>query len=166
VSTHDDPAVVDGADRPGNEDLIAQFAMARARGRALVGPAPDGVFAEPDRLLLIGAFYADLRWARESGAAGWEGHDMPEMASIAYRVLNAARSWRYLETGALGSKVEGASWVRRRNGGAAVDSLLDAALDYQRGGAPEPPPGAAVDAFVDPIEAILRSERRRRGGSG
>lgn len=55
VSTHQEPSVVDGSDRPGDRDLVIHFAMARARGRALMGPEPDELFPEPDRGSLIGA---------------------------------------------------------------------------------------------------------------
>jgi predicted nucleotidyltransferase len=154
--THEKPFVVDGSDRRGDPDLVVHFAMVRARGRALIGPEPDQIFPEPDRAALIRAFLSDLRWAREQGAVEWEGHDMPELASMAYRVLNAARSWRYLETGDLGSKTEGAEWLQRRNRDPTIHQLLDAALAYQRGETPERPDGEAVDAFVDRVEHMLR----------
>jgi nucleotidyltransferase-like protein len=112
VSTHEEPSVVDGHDRPGDEDLVIHFAMARARGRALVGPEPIELFPEPERASLIRAFLSDIDRARGHGAAGWEGHRMPEFASMAYRVLNAARSWRYLESGDLGSKGRGRGLAR------------------------------------------------------
>jgi hypothetical protein len=56
VSTHEHPSVVDGSDRPGDEDLVIHFAMARTRGNALMGPAPAELFPEPDRVTLIRAF--------------------------------------------------------------------------------------------------------------
>src|SRR5207244_2123888 len=114
VGTHDERAVVDGHGRPGDEDMVVHLAMTRARGRALVGPPPVDLIPEQDRRWLIQAILSDFRWSREAGAAGWQGHHSPEFASIAYRVLNAARSWRYLETGELGSKMEGAEWARHR----------------------------------------------------
>ena len=64
---------------------------------------------------------------------------MPELASMAYQVLNAARCWRYLESGELGSKVEGAAWLERRDPDPDTGALLDAALAYQRGGIPNHP---------------------------
>jgi hypothetical protein len=76
---------------------------------------------------------------------------------MAYRVLNAARSWRYLETGDLGSKVEGAGWVERRDPDPNIRALLDAALAFQRGATPDRPDERAVNAFVDSVEAMLRS---------
>jgi predicted nucleotidyltransferase len=163
VSTHEEDSVVDGHDRPGDEDLVIHFAMARARGRALLGPEPNDLFPEPDRPSLLRAFLSDLEWARRHGAAGWEGHDMPDLTSIAYRVLNAARSWRYLKTGELGSKVEGATWLGRADPGPNVPELLGAVLAFQRGEAPRRPEGRMVESFVDNVEAMLR---REIGGGG
>jgi predicted nucleotidyltransferase len=156
VNTHEEPFVVDGSDRPGDQDLVVHFAMARARGRALIGPEPGELFPEPARAWLIQAFLSDIQWAQEEGAAGWEGHHLPELASMAYRVLNAARSWRYMETGELGSKVEGAAWLERRDPDPDTQALLDAALAYQRGGVPGRPGERTVSTFVERVEAMLR----------
>jgi streptomycin 3"-adenylyltransferase len=156
VHTHDEPPVLDGADRSGDEDLVIHFAMARARGEVLLGPEPGELFAAPERASLIHAFLSDIGWARDSGAAGWEGHHLPELASTAYRVLNAARSWRYLETGDLGSKVEGAMWLKRMDPDPDLHALLDAALAFQRGDVPDRPDDRAVNAFVDRVEDMLR----------
>jgi streptomycin 3"-adenylyltransferase len=156
VSTHEEPSVVDGADRPSDEYLVIHFAIVQARGHVLIGPAPGGVFAAPDRASLIRAFLSDIEWAGESGAAGWEGHHMPEFASMSYRVLNAARSWRYLESGDLGSKVEGAAWVERRDPDPDIHALLDAALAFHQGDTPDRPDERTVNAFVDRVEAMLR----------
>jgi predicted nucleotidyltransferase len=157
VSTHEKPFVVDGHDRPGDEDLVIHFAVARARGRPLTGPDPGELFPEPDRASLIRAFLSDIKWAREHGAAGWEGHDMPEFASMAYQVLNGARCLRYLETGDLGSKVEGAAWLEHRDPDPDVHVLLDAALAFQRGDTPDLPDERTVNAFLNRVEALLRS---------
>lgn len=158
VSTHEEPSVVDGHGRPGDEDLTVHFAVARARGRALFGPEPGDLFPEPERGSLIHAFLGDIEWARKQGAAGWEGHDQPELASTTYLILNAARARRYLETGELGSKVEGAAWLERRDPDPDVNALLDAALAFQLGDLPRRPDGPSVEAFVDGVEAILRRE--------
>jgi predicted nucleotidyltransferase len=157
VNTHEEPFVVDGSDRPGDQDLVIHFAMVRARGRALIGPEPTELFLEPVRDSLIQAFLGDIHWAKEEGAAAWEGHDMPELASMAYQVLNAARCWRYLESGELGSKVEGAGWLERRDPDPDTRALLDAALAYQRGGIPNQPDERTVSRFVERVEAMLRS---------
>jgi hypothetical protein len=81
VNTHEEPFVVDGSDRAGDQDLVIHFAIVRARGRALIGLEPGELFPEPDRALLIRAFLSDLRTAKDEGAAWWEGHDRPELAS-------------------------------------------------------------------------------------
>jgi streptomycin 3"-adenylyltransferase len=156
VNTHEEPFVVDGSERPGDQDLVIHFAMARARGRALVGPEPRELFPEPDRAWLIRAILSDIQWAEEEGAAAWEGHHEPELASMAYQVLNAARSWRYLETGALGSKAEGAAWLEHRDPDPDTRVLLLAALAYQRGGAADRPDERTVKTFVERVEAMLR----------
>lgn len=156
VNTHEKPFVVDGSYRPGDQDLVIHFAMARARGRALSGPEPRELFLEPDRASLIRAFLSDIQWADEEGPAAWEGHHRPELASMAYLVLNAARCWRYLETGELGSKVDGAAWLERRDPDPDTRALLKAALAYQRGGTPDRPDERTVHTFVDRVEAMLR----------
>jgi streptomycin 3"-adenylyltransferase len=157
VSTHEEPAVVDGHDRPGDGNLVVQFAVIRARGRALAGPEPAGVFVEPDRALLLQSLLDDLDWARRSGAAGWEGHDRPAAASMAYQVLNGARGLRYVESGELGSKSEGAVWLEARDPDPDVHALLAAALAYQRGEAFELPDELAVAAFAERVDAALRA---------
>ena len=158
VTTHDQPPVMDGGSDSSDPDLVVHVAMSRERGRALAGPDPKVLFPQPDRALLLGAFLADLRWARDEGAAAWEGHREPALSSMAYRVLNAARSWRYVETGALGSKVEGAAWVRQRHGDAGDLQLIETALAVHRGETPELPPDEAVESFVGRIETMLRRE--------
>ena len=157
VSTHEEPLVVAGHDRPGDEDLVLHFAMTRARGVALYGPDPAELFPEPDRVLVIRSMRSDLEWALASGAEGWEGHDLPEFASIAYQVLNGARCLRYLETGELGSKAEGAAWLERHDANPDVHELLETALTYQSGDSPARPPDAdVVDAFMKRIDHALR----------
>ncbi len=158
VSTHEDAPVVDGHDRPGDEDLVAHFAMVRARGRALFGPEPEDLFPRPDRQLLLRAYLSDLRVVRDAGAAWWEGHPMPEFACTAYRVLNAARSWRYLETGALGSKIEGADWVRANDPRAGDRALIDASVAFQHGEPAMMPDREDVEDFVARVEAMLQAE--------
>ena len=157
VRTHDEPFVVDGHDDEGDENLVIDFAMARARGRSLFGPDPAGMFPEPDRAALIRAFRGELEMARRMGASWWESHDLPESASMTYQVLNGARSLRYLDTGELGSKAEGAAWLERHDSNPDVHALLAAALTYQRGGAPTQPDQRVVDAFMDRVEAELRA---------
>jgi hypothetical protein len=132
------------------------FAMVRARGRPLFGPNPSEVFAEPDRAVLLRSMRGDIERARSEGAAWWEGHDLPESASLAYQVLNGARCLRYLETGELGSKAEGAAWLEEHDPDPEVRALIDAALVYQGGDAPEHPDERVREAFMDRVQASLR----------
>ena len=81
---------------------------------------------------------------------------MPELASRAYRVLNAARSRRYLETGDLGSKVEGTIWLQSKDPDPELRRLLDTALAFQRGDVADGLDDRAVNAFVDRVEGLLR----------
>jgi predicted nucleotidyltransferase len=157
VSTHEEPFVVDGHGRPGDEDLVLHFAMARTRGWSLYGPDPNETFFEPDRASLIGAMLNDLESARSGGAAWWDGHDLPESASLAYQVLNGARCLRYLATGELGSKGEGVAWLAANDPDAGVHELIDAALLYQRGGAPDQPDGRTVEAFTERVVSAMRT---------
>ena len=70
--------------------------------------------------------------------------------------VERARCWRYLESGELGSKVEGAAWLERRDPDPDTRALLDAALAYQRGGIPNQPDERTVSGFVERVEAMLR----------
>lgn len=57
--------MVDGSDRPGDQDLVIHFAMVRARGRALIGPQPGELFLEPVRDSLLEAFPATSSGPKE-----------------------------------------------------------------------------------------------------
>jgi hypothetical protein len=110
--------VVDGLGHAGDPDLMAHFAMARARGIALLGPSPAEVFAtvEPSRLLL--SLAEDLSWALDHGLAG-------------SAVLNACRALRYARDGGLYSKLEGGRWALDE--GIGDPALIAAALRRQQG---------------------------------
>jgi hypothetical protein len=82
---------------------------------------------------------------------------LSELASMAYQLLNAARCWRYLESGELGSKVEGAAWLERRDPDPDIRGLLDAALAYHQGGISNHPDERMVSDFVERVEAMLRA---------
>jgi predicted nucleotidyltransferase len=154
--SHEKPFVMDGHDRPGDEDLPLHFAMARARGVSLAGPPPSDVFFEPDEAVLIRSMRSDVETARSEGVAWWEDHDLPASASMAYQVLNGARCLRYLETGELGSKAEGGVWLQERDPDPEVRALMDAALVYQRGGAPKHPDDRVLEGFLDRVVSSLR----------
>jgi hypothetical protein len=160
VSTHEEPMVVLGSEDPGTEYLEIDFAMTRARGRALMGPGPDQVIGGSVPSLLLRALLKDMEWAREGGSAAWEGHESPALSMVTYRVLNAARNWRFAETGELGSKAEGAAWVQREHPEPRLSALLDTALAFQRGGSPDLPDDRLVNVFTERVEAMLRAAIR------
>ncbi|MBD0348868.1 MAG: DUF4111 domain-containing protein [Thermoleophilia bacterium] len=92
------------------EDPAFWFVLDRASAEqhavALAGPEWGDVFAPVSHADVLGALAASLRW-----------HEGNEPASR-NTLLNAARTWRYLETGEWSSKPEAALWllarVRRR----------------------------------------------------
>jgi Domain of unknown function (DUF4111) len=135
--------VVDGSGQAGDPDLLLYVAVCRRSGRAVLGPPPAVVFAEPPRSWLLEATAAELRWA-----AG--------RATFAYQVLTACRAWRFLEDDVLASKVAAGAWARTRLAAAAPDltdltGLVDLALAAQRGEIPmpvDPALLAAADQFL------------------
>jgi streptomycin 3"-adenylyltransferase len=134
--------VVDGAGRPGNQDLVAELAMARARGIALVGPPPRDVIAPVNRAALLHAMADDLRWAVET-----------ERAS--YAVLNACRSLRFVREGTLCSKTEGGEWAIQA--GLGDPDLIGTALDRQHGGDPLADPASAAAFAQEVHEELIRA---------
>jgi hypothetical protein len=110
--------VVDGAGRNGDADLVAHFAMTRARGMALLGPPPAEVFPPVDRTRLIRTFVDDLTWGIDNGRGG-------------YAVLNSCRALRYAREGVLGSKPEGGEWALAA--GVGNPMVIRRALRRQRG---------------------------------
>jgi Domain of unknown function (DUF4111) len=129
------PALAGAAD----PDLLLSFAVCRRSGLAVAGPPPGEVFAEPPRGWLLEQAAEELRWGMRHG-------------SFAYRVLNACRAWRLAEEGALGSKLDGGRWARRR---LADPSLVDAALAAQQGLAPMPEAAAELAAADRLVATVL-----------
>lgn len=144
LSTGDCPHWIDGAERDGDGDLVAHFAMACARGRAIYGPPPQAVFRPVERPLLLQTLLSDLRWAEEN-------------ATSEYRVLNACRCWRLIEDGSLGSKIEAGLWALSRTDDAG---LVAAALSRQRGEEGAEMEAGSVANFVAGI--MRRMERAIR----
>ena len=119
VNTHQDWAkVVDGEGHTGDPDLLAHFAMARARGVALLGPPPENVIAPVDRSQLLRSLADDLSSAIDD-----------ELGS--YAVLNACRALRLVREGVLCSKPEGSEWAISR--GLVEADLAETALRRQAG---------------------------------
>jgi hypothetical protein len=132
--------VVDGENCPGDPDLVAHFAMARARGVTILGPPPTDLISSIDRSRLLRALAHDLAWSMEQGIG-------------VYAVLNACRALRFAREGMLCSKLEGGEWAIEQ--GVADADLVASALHRQRGADEEfDKPGAA--SFVTWVrEALL-----------
>ncbi|HEU4412523.1 MAG TPA: aminoglycoside adenylyltransferase domain-containing protein [Polyangiaceae bacterium] len=119
---------------PGGEAahwFVLDLAAGREIGVALEGPPLAEVVAPIPRAMLLAALAASLEWHERFDAGS------PN------RVLNAARSLCWAETGAVVDKIAGARWLRE----AAPDLApgLDAALEARREGRwLEPGAGAPV----------------------
>jgi predicted nucleotidyltransferase len=137
--------VIDGQRRPGDPDLVMHFAVLSKHGRALLGPPASEVFPRPGRETLTQAFVGELNWAKEH-------------ASPTYQVLNAARAWQFLETGAIVSKLDGGAWARGRVRDSAT---IEAALAHRRGVTDAEPTPELARAFVDDV--LIRLEQNARG---
>jgi len=117
VNTHEHK-VVDGDGHPGDPDLIAHFAMVRARGVAVLGPPAEDVIAPVDRHRLLRSLADDLASAIDGGMG-------------AYAVLNACRALRLVRESVQCSKPEGGRWAL--NQGIADQDLVATALRRQAG---------------------------------
>ena len=144
VDTNENRAV-DGAGHAGDPDLLAHFAMATARGVALLGPPARDVIAPVDRSLLLRSLADDLAWAIDRGLGG-------------YAVLNACRAVRLARDGILCSKPEGGRWALHERIG--DPGLIEAALRRQAGADDDIAMGAAA-AFVTYARELLLSEADR-----
>jgi Domain of unknown function (DUF4111)/Nucleotidyltransferase domain len=120
-------------------------AIAHRSGVVVTGPPPRTVFADVPRRSLLEAMYASMEW-----------HRVHEKATL-YSVLNACRAWRFAEEDVLGSKLEGATWVRARwpdthviDAAVALRHGEDAGLDH-----------SAVDALLAAVSARLRDAADR-----
>jgi predicted nucleotidyltransferase len=151
-STSDSPAfelhvntqgngAVDGAGHAGDPDLLAHFAMARARGVALLGPPAQEVIAPVDRSLLLRSLADDLAWAIDRGLGG-------------YAVLNACRAVRLARDGVLCSKPEGGTWALHERIG--DPELIEAALRRQAGADEEIAVEAAATFATHARELVLQ----------
>jgi hypothetical protein len=99
--------VVWGSELPGDRDLLMHTAVVRAAGVAISGPPPEQTFGPVDRPAVL-AYLVD------------ELHEAVECATPTYTVLNACRAYRFLVTGDLVSKLDGAAWARGQAVGCAV----------------------------------------------
>jgi hypothetical protein len=135
------PTVVhlDSTSEPGFWYVLDR-AIARRSGFAISGPPPREVFADVPRGTLLQAMQESMAW-----------HRAHEKATL-YSVLNACRAWRFAETDALGSKLEGAAWARPRWPDPGV---IDAAVALRQGN-DATLDEAGVDALLSAVADRLR----------
>jgi len=119
--------------------FVLDRAIAHRAGIVISGPPPEEVFAKVPRSLLLDVMGESMRWHRQN-----------EKASL-YSVLNASRAWRFAVEDVLGSKLEGATWARRRW---TTSSLIDAAVDL-RHGRPAHLDEGEVNRLLDHVERVL-----------
>jgi hypothetical protein len=118
---------------------VLDRAIAHRRGVIICGPPPAEVFVDISRRVLLDAMIESMRWHRQN-----------EKATL-YSVLNASRAWRFAVEDVLGSKLEGATWARKRW---ASPWVIDAAVDL-RHGQPAALDAAEVDALLSHVERTL-----------
>ncbi len=110
---------------------VIDVAIGRARGRALAGPPADSVFPAQDDRRIREAIRESLVWHIRHAAAEAD----PESAAPADIVLNACRTWRFLEEGNWSSKGAAGCWAAARSGSPVPGQAL--AFREGRGSPPE-----------------------------
>jgi len=123
---------VDGHGHPGDPDLLIHYAVAREKGRAIIGPPPEEMFPLIPRSWVLEAMADELGWALANATPG-------------YAVLNAVRALRYAYTGDFVSKQEGAYWFFRQRKNMMPVRL---ALKQHLGRAATGPTPEAAERFV------------------
>jgi streptomycin 3"-adenylyltransferase len=136
----DQAQVVDGGARPGDRDLLMHYAVCRAAGWPVRGPAPAELIGSVPRPAILGYLAGELRWGIEH-------------AGEAYAVLNACRAQVYLADGRIVSKVAGGRIALARGLGPAA--VIGRALDQQQGRAPPREPGQDAADFVLAVAGAL-----------
>ncbi len=130
---------VDGFGHAGDADLVMHYAVLKTRGITLLGPPASELFPEVRRDRVLSALRDELEWGVGN-------------ASASYQVLNAARAWRFAETGEIASKTEGGAWARSR---AADPAIIDAALAHRSAASAEHPAAEGAGVFVDAVRERL-----------
>ena len=110
--------------------FVIDLSILRAHGRALSGPAPGELVAEPEREAVLRALRDALDWHLRAGAP-------PDDV-----VLNACRALLFLGQGRWASKRDAAEWAVAE--GVVPAPLARAALALRAGGAAALDPAAAA----------------------
>jgi hypothetical protein len=134
--------VVRGAGQAGDPDLLMIYAICRAAGAPVLGPAPGEMIGPVPRPAILGFLADQLGWGLAHG-------------SEAYAVLNACRALIFLTDSRIVSKVAGGQAALGR--GLADAAVLNRALDQQLGNMPPQAIGPAAAAFVRSVAASLRA---------
>ncbi len=126
----------------GDPDLLMHYAVCRAAGWTVCGPAPRDLIGDVPRRAILGYLAGELGWGIEH-------------APQAYAVLNACRALVYLTDHKIVSKIAGGQAVLSRGTGPA--EVIERALAQQRGTEPAQPPASDAVSFVLATAAMLRS---------
>ena len=127
---------------PGDPDLLMHYAVCRAAGWPVCGPAAAEVIGAVPRRVILDYLAGELHWGAEHA---------PE----AYAVLNACRALIYLTDDKIVSKIAGGEAVLRHGTGPA--EVIRRALSQQRGTEPDRSPASDAIGFVLATAAALRS---------
>jgi streptomycin 3"-adenylyltransferase len=145
VNSTDHPVrLVDGREAAGDPDLLMHYAVARARGVVVAGPAVREAFGEVPRRQVLRHLHDELDWGLRHG-------------TTAYAVLNALRAMRYAHDGRLLSKLEAGEQALEDPRLPA--GLIRRALEQQRGDAEPETPGDDAAALVGRARVVLRAAR-------
>ncbi len=134
--------VVWGSELPGDRDLLMHTAVVRAAGVAIGGPSPDQTFGPVDRPAVLGYLVDEM-------------YEAVECATPTYTVLNACRAYRFLVTGDLVSKLDGAAWARCQPSAAPFVPAIDAAVAHQRTGSSVTPDGDEARRLALMVAALI-----------
>lgn len=135
-----DPELIAGFGHPGDPDLLMHYAVIRAAGVVVAGPAPRELIGTIPRPQILNYLAGELGWGLAYG---------PE----SYGVLNACRALVYLRSGELVSKVAGGRAALGKRWG--PNQLIRSSLDQQIGQETERPPSLEAVAFVSKVAAKL-----------
>ena len=132
-------ASFDPAEEPAHW-FVVDRSIARSNAIRLYGPPPAELIAEIPRRWVMSSLLDMLEWHRMNEPSG------PNI------VLNACRSWRFVEEGVWSSKVDGASWAKGRG---AHPMLIDAAVARRAGEDAPVVVSSHEDALVRRVEQAV-----------